>query len=293
MLDKAHIEKIKTLSIQAYLASLGYVPAKQIGSQLVYISPLTHEHSPSFFVHPDKNVFNCFSSGEKGDIITLVRHLEKIDFKQAMLRLQQITSTIPLLMPLQQPFQSFREIDILKVKELTNRILGNYLLSRGISTTLGKQYLQEIYFRVQEKQLFALGLANDKGGYELRNPFYKGCAIAKAATTISGASSAPTGAVNLFEGMFDFLSALSFFKTNVFKNDSIILSSLWIMDKSFCMNLLDKYDTFHLFLDNDRAGWKKAIEFKRILKDRGQLHRFQNHSSIYKTYKDFNAFLLA
>jgi predicted RNA binding protein YcfA (HicA-like mRNA interferase family) len=292
MIDKSHIDRLKAIPITDYLAAQGFVPARRVGSQLVYISPLTNEKTASFFVHPDKNVFNCFSSGHKGDIITLVRELEQTGFQDALRKLSGFSpAAIDYKLPDQlqeQPETS--QIELLAVKTLSNRALINYLRSRGISDHLGTRYLQEAYFRVYGKQVFALALPNDKGGYELRNSFYKGCALAKAPTTITGRS--PGGEVNIFEGVFDFLSALTYHKTDSFNNDTVILSSLWLFDEGYQNKLLEKYSRFNLFLDNDRAGWRKAIEFRKKITFFNLSKTFQNHSSLYKHYKDFNLFLL-
>jgi hypothetical protein len=303
MIDKSYIDRLKAIPIADYLASEGFVPARRIGHQLVYISPLTGEKTPSFFVHPDKNVFNCFSSGHRGDIITLVRELEKLDFKDALTRLgsfsdQRMDLNLPNLHSDTSPDKDDpsqvhdpAQIQILAVKTLSNRVLINYLTSRGISEHLGTKYLQEAYLRVYGKQVFALALPNDKGGYELRNPFYKGCAVAKAPTTIAGRN--PGGQVNIFEGFFDFLSALTHYKTDSFKNDSVILSSLWLFEEGYQNGLIEKYSRFNLFLDNDRSGWKKAIEFrKKVYIKRGNKSSVSNHSAVYKHFKDFNEFLL-
>lgn len=302
MIDKSYIDRLKAIPIADYLAAEGFVPARRIGAQLVYISPLTGEKSPSFFVHPDKNVFNCFSSGCRGDIITLVRELEKLDFKDALTRLGSFSDQRKDLdLPnLPTGFSSDKDdpsqmhdpshIQILAVKTLSNRVLINYLASRGIPAHLGTKYLQEAYFRVYGKQVFALALPNDKGGYELRNPFYKGCAVAKAPTTIAGSN--PGGEVNIFEGFFDFLSALTHYKTDAFKNDSVILSTLWLFDEGYQNALVEKYSRFNLFLDNDRAGWKRAIEFRKKVNNKRGKSVVTNHSAVYKHFKDFNEFLL-
>ncbi|MDJ1485911.1 CHC2 zinc finger domain-containing protein [Cytophagaceae bacterium YF14B1] len=339
MIDKSYIDRLKAIPITEYLADQGFVPAKQVGNQLVYLSPLTGEKTPSFFVHPDRNVFHCFSSGHKGDIITLVRQIEQLEFKQALVSLNSFQSSGNIITPSQsatveertvpftkhqsaqnsQAHNSSSQIEILAVKTLSNRVLINYLHSRGIDAHLATVYLKEAYFRVQGKNLFALAFENDKGGYELRNPFYKGCAVLKAPTTIMGSTAVGqsavygysssshssgsysangaiqmNGAVNIFEGVFDFLSALTFYKIERFRNDSIILNSLWLFDPAYQTRLLNDYSEFSLFLDNDRAGWKKAIEFRNRAKTLlGTKTAIINQSSLYKSFKDFNEFLLS
>ena len=50
-----------------------YVQLKKSGSSWVGLSPFNQEKTPSFYVHPHKGFFNCFSSGEKGDGITFIQ----------------------------------------------------------------------------------------------------------------------------------------------------------------------------------------------------------------------------
>ena len=46
---------------------------KQSGRSWVGLSPFTQEKTPSFYVHPDKGFFKCFSTGESGDYIFIVK----------------------------------------------------------------------------------------------------------------------------------------------------------------------------------------------------------------------------
>ena len=61
-----------------------YVQLKKSGSSWVGLSPFNKEKTPSFYVHPQKGFFNCFSSGEKGDGITFIQKIENLDFYEAV-----------------------------------------------------------------------------------------------------------------------------------------------------------------------------------------------------------------
>lgn len=61
-----------------------YVQLKKSGSSWVGLSPFSQEKTPSFYVHPDKGFFKCFSSGEKGDAITFVQKMENLSFIEAI-----------------------------------------------------------------------------------------------------------------------------------------------------------------------------------------------------------------
>ncbi|WP_020526850.1 DNA primase [Flexithrix dorotheae] len=51
------------------------------------LSPFNDEKTPSFSVHPEKNIFHCFSSGKAGDGITFVMETEKLSFQEAIIKL--------------------------------------------------------------------------------------------------------------------------------------------------------------------------------------------------------------
>ena len=66
-----------------------YVELKKSGSSWVGLSPFQQEKTPSFYVHPQKGFFKCFSSGETGDAISCVQKVENLDFQEALEFLSQ------------------------------------------------------------------------------------------------------------------------------------------------------------------------------------------------------------
>jgi len=66
-----------------------YVQLKKSGASWVGLSPFSQEKSPSFYVHPDKGFFKCFSSGEGGDAISFVQKIENLEFPEALELLAQ------------------------------------------------------------------------------------------------------------------------------------------------------------------------------------------------------------
>ena len=61
-----------------------YVSMKRSGSSYKGLSPFNAEKTPSFYVHPDKGFFKCFSSGEGGDLFKFVQIVENMDFQEAI-----------------------------------------------------------------------------------------------------------------------------------------------------------------------------------------------------------------
>ena len=60
-----------------------YVQLKKSGSSWVGLSPLAKKNT-SFYVHPDKGFFKCFSSGEGGDAISFIQKIENLEFAEAL-----------------------------------------------------------------------------------------------------------------------------------------------------------------------------------------------------------------
>lgn len=76
------MEDFKSYSIIEYLEGKGN-KGKKKGSQYYFFSPWG-ERSRSLAVHPSRNVFFDFSTGEHGDIVDLVRNYEGCSFVDAL-----------------------------------------------------------------------------------------------------------------------------------------------------------------------------------------------------------------
>jgi DNA primase len=61
-----------------------YVQLKRSGRSWKGLSPFTTEKTPSFYVHPDRGFFKCFSTGEGGDCFSFVMKVENLEFIEAV-----------------------------------------------------------------------------------------------------------------------------------------------------------------------------------------------------------------
>lgn len=61
-----------------------YVQLKRAGRSWKGLSPFTTEKTPSFYVHPDRGFFKCFSTGEGGDCFSFVMKMENLEFYEAI-----------------------------------------------------------------------------------------------------------------------------------------------------------------------------------------------------------------
>jgi DNA primase len=60
------------------------VKLRQSGKQLLGLCPFHKERTPSFYVHPAKQVFKCHGCGAGGDAFTFVQTIEGVDFQHAL-----------------------------------------------------------------------------------------------------------------------------------------------------------------------------------------------------------------
>lgn len=77
---------IDTIKHQVNLVDIvsPYVQLKRAGRSWKGLSPFTTEKTPSFYVHPDRGFFKCFSTGEGGDCFSFVMKMENLEFYEAI-----------------------------------------------------------------------------------------------------------------------------------------------------------------------------------------------------------------
>ena len=277
------LHDIKQVSIVDYLARAGHKPKLIKGMNYWYCSPLRSELTPSFKVNAERNQWYDFGTGDHGDIIDLVCALQHCSTAEAMRRLAALKGvrlapsfSFGGTTPVRSQAPSMELIGVQAVKHPK---LLLYLSERGLQPSDVYPFLSEVYYRVSEKCFFALGFPNDAGGWELRNPYFKGCFAPKAITTIKGTDSHK---LQLFEGFMDFLSWRKLHPE--VQADSIILNSLTLLPK--LIPTLHPYPIIESLLDNDEAGdraTKQLFDADLPVKDM---------RACYAPYKDINEYLI-
>src|SRR3989338_7446586 len=63
------------------------IPLKRAGHNLKGLCPFHGEKTPSFMVHPEKQIYHCFGCGEGGDVFSFLMKYEGIEFGEAIERL--------------------------------------------------------------------------------------------------------------------------------------------------------------------------------------------------------------
>ena len=290
-----NIQEIKTIKLQDFLASLGHTPIKQQGNKLWYLSPFRTEHHASFKVNTNLNQWYDFGIGKGGNIIALAEELYKSSDVSYLIR--QIERNAPSCVhPLSIPYsrkespQHAHPFENLKVLPLTHPALIRYLYERCIDMEVATIVCKELHYDSNGKHYFGIGFPNSAGGYEIRNPFFKGCIAPKDISVFYAHESKKI--CFLFEGFMDFLSFMTLRKlknpqrTGLSQQDYIVLNSVSNIHK--VTEKLSHYDSIQCYLDNDDAG---RNAYQQLAKELGD--SVYNCSTLYNGFKDFNEYLCA
>lgn len=281
------IKKAEAVSIVEYLASKGIEPVKAIGKELVYCSPLRDDKNPSFFVNPTKNSFKDFAYDEhRGNVFRLVQLLENCNFPVAVAKLldfkgQPVEKYASLFLSETDKKHPIKQQTII-VEPVQNPVLINYLNSRCIPYSLAKKYLCEVMTTANDRTYFTVGFRNDSNGFALRNKYYKGCQGQQDITTFDMNN---RDTVAVFEGFFDFLSALVFYGLEEPRMPTVVLNST--NNRKKAVEYLRQFKQVNCFFDRDKTG----EECLRLLRERDGLP-VKDQSGIYEGFNDFNAFLI-
>ena len=274
------IQNIKQISITDYLQQQGYSAARVQGIHFWYCSPLRNERTPSFKVNTERNQWYDFGTGEHGDIIDLVCALQHCTMNKA------IELLIGSKQIAHQDFSfggerktSKHKLEIISVQSLTNPYLLRYIAERGIPLSIANRFCSEIRYNNTNRTYYAIGFANDAGGWEIRSPYFKGCIAPKAITTISK----DTEILQIFEESMDFLSwqTLNLSSTS----DAIVLNSLALLPR--IKEQIAGYREVESFLDNDDAGRKTFAVLKQMFP------QIVDGATRYRAHKDLNEWLVA
>ena len=286
-------KEANNISIKDYLNSLGIQPVTEKGSYGMYRSPLREDNTPSFKVDYNANLWCDYGTGEGGTLIDLVMKQNGCNAYGAICRLEQDdTASFSFhgkdLPERDTKRQAASPIEVRRIQPLQNPALMRYLLERGISPGTAAPYVQEMYYRIGGKPYFALAFRNNSGGYELRNPRFKG-STSKDITHIRQKGE-PREKCLVFEGFMDYLSFLTLRMKNcptmpdLDRQDYVILNSTVNVPKA--IDVLYPYERIHCMLDNDEAGYKatRAIELESS-------YRVRDFSHNYRGYSDLNDYL--
>lgn len=287
-----NIKKIKQIKLQDFLASMGCKPVKQYGVNFMYLSPLRTEKHASFKVNTEINQWYDFGIGRGGNIIALAELLyNSSDVSYLIHQIERnapssVSGSLPTVKPI-TPQNSFEHLQVLPI---THPALIKYLEERCIDVETARTVCKELHFDTRGKHYFGIGFPNIAGGYEIRNPFFKGCIAPKDISHFYAED--PKKVCFVFEGFMDFLSFMTLRKlknpqqTGLSLQDYLVLNSVTNIHKT--AKRLSRYDSVQCFLDNDEAGRNAYLQLSKEL---GK--SITDASTLYNGFKDLNEYLCA
>lgn len=288
------IEEAKRVRIVDFLALLGHRAQYVKSEQYWYLSPLRAERTPSFKVNDRLNEWYDFAEATGGDLVELGKHLCGTGSVSEALAYIERHANGASLPRIRQPTAPVRPVEAemkeLVVVPLRHHALLSYLHSRMIDADIGRMFCKEIHYELRQRRYFALAFGNISGGYEVRNPYYKGCINSKDISLIPQSRSEVQRRVCLFEGFMDFLSYMTLKQT---RDDTIcidapcdclVMNSVGNLKKTLAH--LQSYAHIHCYLDNDLAGQKTVETIAGLYGE-----RVSNEAGRYAEYKDLNDYL--
>jgi 5S rRNA maturation endonuclease (ribonuclease M5) len=251
---------------------LGPPLKKTASGWYIYRCPWREDKNPSLNVSPDGKRWKDWKDhGASGGIIELVQtDLGTTDFHRVCEQFNDVTprplsSFSPSKTLNEEKKENISSFAFFEVVPLQSRGLFAYLYSRKVNIEIAKLFLLEAHYsfepRIDGKYLYALAYGNDKGGYELRNKYYKGGTCPKAITTHIHIDGAP---VVVFEGFFDMLSFATL--CGVVKHNYLVLNST--VNAPAAIEQLKEYQgRIYLCLDNDASGSSATHQMLEQLPD--------------------------
>lgn len=280
-------KQAKELALVDFIQRLGHEPTSHRGSDVWFKSPLhPDERTPSFKVDAVRNVWYDFGRGEGGTIIDFVeRYFSAQDVSSALAIITDVTggvTTFPkrTLTPKDAPP---RERPIIEsVEAITHPSLEAYLEGRAIPVDLARLYLKEIAYLVEGRRCRALGFENQAGGFEVRNPGFKGTVGTKDITLLRAPGRRD---VAIFEGAIDFLSTLVHYQLEAPRSNVLVLNSVSFVERAIAELHAGQAERIYAYLDHDHAGEDALARLS------AEAWQVQDASSFYRDHKDANEYL--
>lgn len=274
-------KQFNTMPLEEVLLSLGHLPTKQNEKEAWYLNPFATESQASFKINKSLNYWYLFSEGIGGTNTDFMKKYLNASVNEvlAWVEKQSFSSFQQQNISNQKAENLSKQYDIIEIKNIQHPAILEYLRERKVGNQT--QLLDEIRYRMKDKNYFGIGFKNDSGGYEIRNKYSKICLGKKDVSTIKNGSES----LRIFEGFFDFLS---------FKNvenfleketaDYLILNSVSMI--SNIKKSLDSYENIELYFDNDEAG-NRAVE---IIRNENQ--NTEDCRVLYSGFKDLNDWMI-
>jgi len=148
-----------------------YVQLKKAGQNFRGLCPFHSEKTPSFNVHPTRQIYHCFGCGKGGDVFTFVMEMERCEFPDA-LKIVAEKCGISLPKPKERSPEQRKENQQRSVLVEMHREAQSYFLKQLEGTLEGKAARAYLEDRGLDKDViarFGIGYAPSGGDLLLRH----------------------------------------------------------------------------------------------------------------------------
>jgi hypothetical protein len=261
---------------------LGHEPTKVRKDDYWYLSPLRNEKTASFKVNRKLNRWYDHGLGKGGSLIDFGIEYHHCTISELLVKLSgRFSFQKPVILHPEIANKPEQGIEILEDSRLSSFALLNYLRQRHIPVEIAEKYCREVRYDLNGKTWYGIGFKNDSGGWEIRNPYFKGSSSPKDITTFRNGKDE----ASVFEGFIDFLSFITIHK-NIPENnqDFVVLNSVSFFEKA--RPFMEQHWAVRLYLDRDTTGQRIT---RRAL---SMNERYIDESKLYKNHKDLNDWLV-
>src|SRR3974390_11130 len=150
-----------------------YVRLKKSGQNFTGLCPFHGEKTPSFAVHPVKQIFHCFGCGKGGDVFSFVMEMEKCQFPEAV-RIVAEKCGIPIPRPKERTPEERKENQQRAALIEMHREAQSFFVKQLETTAEGRAaraYLEDRGLDQEAIARFGIGYA--PGGGDQRRGFFK------------------------------------------------------------------------------------------------------------------------
>ena len=147
-----------------------YVRLKKSGQNFTGLCPFHGEKTPSFAVHPVKQIFHCFGCGKGGDVFSFVMEMEKCQFPEAV-RIVAEKCGIAIPRPKERSPEERKENQQRAVLVEMHREAQSFFVKQLETTAEGKAaraYLEDRGLNAEAVARFSIGYAPSGGDALLR-----------------------------------------------------------------------------------------------------------------------------
>ncbi len=160
--DETVLEVRRSVDIVEVVSA--YFPLKRRGANLWAPCPFHEEKTPSFSVHPEKQIFKCFGCGKAGSAVTFVMEYLKVDYPEAIRTLAE-KAGIPIKYAGHAEGGPPRD-ELVRINEWAAGVFRG-LLKTSPQAEPARQFLAKRGVNDETAEVFGLGCSMDSWDYLL------------------------------------------------------------------------------------------------------------------------------